>query len=327
MKLCKAKTQTGNRCKRKLLPSNQQYCWQHRRSQRGGNYGYQEVLELIDDNDDNNNDDVMFITGDTIRDCISPLKLGEYLSRGHFGSVSEACMMTDCSKYVVKVQKWTDQLQSLIQNEVTILDRIQRSQKSHIMPKYVKACKAGAGLFVIVMERVDGSILSRGFLTKQETHTLMDLIEDLHSLNIVHYDIKWSNILYSRSKARLYLADFAISRVIFDPFTFRKQQYFDWLYLATSLILNDLPLPPRLMEKLREYPRKHLLKRLGELIAASIKGRKKRKVQPLMTGLTLQALNRRLQNLRSLAKTTKGQDWTSHGDRLAIHVMGANDIL
>lgn len=334
MQQCRGKTINHLRCQRKIKIRHDRntYCWQHRKQNPWTGGGYENV-EMITYTDTDRDDLLLypppkkplFTVTNSINECIDPMKLGEYLSRGHFGSVSEACVQADCSKYVVKVQRWNQRLASMIRNEVEILNTIQKSEKSHIMPRFVKACKAGDSLFVIVMERVKGSVLSRGYITKDELNRVIDLIRDLHTLHIVHRDIKWSNILYNNN--RMYLADFAISTQIFDPFTFRKQSYlYDWLYLTTSLILNDLPLPPRLMSYLRQ---KHRFpsQQLEKLIAVSIKGREKRNEPPLMNGLDLQDILKRIRNPKAVAKTTDGISWNQHPDKLPIHVMGANDIL
>ena len=258
-------------------------------------------------------------TGKTVDECLKPLKRGKFIGKGVFGSVIEACENGEqCDRYVAKIQKgnW----ESFIMLQVQL--RINEGTLPQLMPKLIRSCKAG-DREVIIMERMDGSLLSKGVATKKQIQDLIKEVSDLHKQHIVHQDLKFNNFLYKGK--RVYLGDFGLAKLEGD----KNQKLLDWLLLAVSLILNDLPLPESLIKKIKMGSRhrpKMVFSILSSLIREAIHLRKKKGLTPLLPELTPQVLAHRLQGLDALRYDSTGKSWDEVSEDLLIQMPGARGI-
>jgi len=259
-------------------------------------------------------------TGKTIDDCLKPFKRGKFVGKGMFGSVIEACENGDkCHRFVAKIQKgnW----ESFIMLQIQL--RIEEGKLPQIMPKLEKTCQTN-GEEVIIMERMDGSLFSKGATTKKQIGDIIKEVEELHSQGMVHQDLKFNNFLYKGK--RVYLGDFGLARMNAN----RNQFLLDWLLLAVSLILNDLPLPRKLVDKIKSKSRrkeKWVLELASGIIKEATYLRKKKGLKPiLLSSLSPEILFQRLGNFQSFLLNSKGQSWNEISEVLPIKMPGARGI-
>ncbi len=285
-----------------------------------------EVIEEKDSSENSSSDEEeeFVTTGKTVEDCLKPLKEGKIVGKGVYGSVVEACEYgKKCDKYVAKIQKGDQEPYVMLKIQIAT----NRGDIPKIMPELFWSCKTGESE-VIVMERMGGSILSRGWITKKQVLDIINEVTILHGQFFAHQDLKFDNFLYKGNS--VYLADFGLS--VIAPT--HEQVMEDWVLLTVSLILNDIPLPKLLIDKLKKYSEVDVfigiskdIKQVVRIRKMVNKYRKKRGMEELpilLPGLSDGYLASYLERgFKGLQYNSEGEPWDGIPNKIPIKMPGA----
>ena len=138
----------------------------------------------------------------------------------------------------------------------------------HIAETYSLEEVEGCGR-CIVMEYVDGTTLAEWLSTNPSTSArqrvmmqLLDALEYIHSLQLVHHDLKSSNILITRNGQNVKLIDFGLSQTDAAHLQNDVQVDIDKFAQVLSLIL------PKRYQRLRQCCQKHQFANISALRAS-----------------------------------------------------------
>lgn len=155
-------------------------------------------------------------------ECMYEWKQMEKLGGGAYGSVYKSCCGYNCN-YVMKVVRFNEDETSEVFLEETTLEEFQQEiemqrklAKVGVAPRIYDAWKSKT-LGFFIMERLDKTLLR--FLKEEDDNKkiddimdkVIDKIELMHKLDIIHGDLHSSNIMLN-SKDEPYIIDFGMAR-------------------------------------------------------------------------------------------------------------------
>lgn len=139
--------------------------------------------------------------------------------QGQYGTVSEACLKSNCKFIIKSLPLATETQQKLFLKEVAISKAV---GKAGIGPEVhdVFICMNSG---FIIMDRWDGdyrSLIKKDEQYKEEDlRTISQLVQKLHRLGIIHNDLHLGNILYKSIKNKIIfgITDFGLSLRFHSP--------------------------------------------------------------------------------------------------------------
>ena len=182
--------------------------------------------------------DIKFNTGQSINGYCIKKQLGE----GRYGvaylaenSAKELVTIKQLKKSMLKASKNKAAFEPLILKELTALNY-------NYFPKYIGKFKDKLNTKGYILEYIDGETFAdilykqKKVFKKSEIYEialkLFDIIEILENANIVHKDIRITNVIYTTCK-EIKLIDFGLARYI-DNKKYKKE--LDYWYIADFLI-------------------------------------------------------------------------------------------
>ena len=171
-------------------------------------------------------------------DIVNTYTILKLLGEGRYGIVYLA-LGDDNKKYVIKQLK--NEMLDITRSKLFYEETILKDLLYPFFPKFIAKFKDGTREGYI-LEYLEGKVLE-DLLRKDGYHfskaeiyevgsQLIDLIEILHSHNIVHRDIRLPNVIQNDNK-ELYLIDFGLARIMDDK---RYKKEIDYWFLADFLI-------------------------------------------------------------------------------------------
>ena len=182
--------------------------------------------------------DIKLDIGHSIKGYDIKRQLGEgrygitYLAQN---SSNELVTIKQLKKYMLKKTKSKVKYESHILKELSTLN-------CNYFPKYIGKFKYEQNIQGYILEYIDGNTFSEilykenRVLTKIEIYEialkLLDIVEILESKNIVHKDIRITNVIYTPNK-EIKLIDFGLARYI-DNKKYKKE--LDYWYISDFLV-------------------------------------------------------------------------------------------
>lgn len=182
--------------------------------------------------------DIKFHIGQTIKEYTIKSKLGE----GRYGI---AYLAQSSDKKLVTIKQLKKSMLKHTKNKVlfepTILKEL-NNLNSPYFPKYIGKFKYNSNTKGYILEYIEGETFSDILykqnisFTKNQIYEiglkLLDIVEVLESCNIIHKDIRITNVIYTNSN-NIKLIDFGLARYI-DNKRYKKE--LDYWYIADFLI-------------------------------------------------------------------------------------------
>ena len=182
--------------------------------------------------------DVKFNIGDSIKGYYIKKQLGE----GRYGI---AYLAQNSSKKLVTIKQLKKSMLKVSKNKVLFEPRILKELNTlncNYFPKYIGKFKDNLNRKGYILEYIDGETFDNilykqnRIFKKTEIYEialkLFDIVETLENSNIVHKDIRITNVIYTTSK-EIKLIDFGLARYI-DNRKYKKE--LDYWYIADFLI-------------------------------------------------------------------------------------------
>ncbi len=152
------------------------------------------------------------IKSESIKQCKTEWEQGNFIGKGKYGQVHEACKHKECN-WIIKVSSLnTPAQQKMFERDINITKRL---KGTGIAPEFEGAWICENNGF-LVMERLSGSAdhfvkyeEDRIELLEWVVKEMKRVISELSERRIIHGDIKPDNFLYKAK--RLYISDFGTS--------------------------------------------------------------------------------------------------------------------
>jgi serine/threonine protein kinase len=173
--------------------------------------------------------------------------LGEKISEGTFGKVYKCFSKKTGNKYAVKIIP----TKKLIQNEITILQQVSHNniirmievftdeKKTYIITEYCEF----SDLFDYVMNLKNLKTLENSEGYEQEICSIVRQIllgvQYLHSKNIVHRDLKLSNILFFDKTYNVKIIDFGLSVICKEPGELLEEEVGSIGFMSPEIIMGS----------------------------------------------------------------------------------------
>jgi len=179
------------------------------------------------------------------RDVRDDYTIGSVVGKGSFSTVNECFHKETGNSFAVKsISKATFRECSQIENELRILKMTRHENVIQLIDVYETD-----DYLYLVMELIKGGdlfteISSIGPFNEMKAHSffchLFEAIKYLHSINIVHRDLKLENILIN-DKRQLKISDFGLSKILRpSDEEFMKTRCGTPSYVAPEILLGEL---------------------------------------------------------------------------------------
>lgn len=217
---CCCKSKSGKQCQNKITPEDAKkgikLCWLHREGDRCAENVcvVNRVAKVAKE------ENVKFKVnsdGDEVnKQCMNGYNLEKELGKGGFGIVYQSCKIDGDCDYAIKFQKLTSKKTTDAWIKEGSYVRI-LSENYGVGPKYVGSWVCDK-FGLIITEKWDGTLLKKDVVSTAMLNKLIDQINKMHSIGLVHGDILEKNVLVNRDKAGkirdITLTDFGITNTV-----------------------------------------------------------------------------------------------------------------